>query len=247
MQTDTPQHLRLWRGAGPAVPLNIVAVIGGGLALDRALGWPGQILAILWTLAVFAGLFRIAAAEERRVLVLCTLIAGFGEVVLSLVWGLYDYQFHNVPLFVPPGHALLMTLGLVLARRVRLPLAWSITVIASLWAVHAWTAGIDRFGAVLFGVYLLCMFASGARALYATMFVLALLMELYGTALGNWRWQEVAPGLGLTQFNPPFSAGAFYCLLDLLVLAALRALPAARVAVDGNIVADSGRQASKNS
>lgn len=246
MQADTPQHLRLWRGAGLAVPLNIVAVIGGGLALDRALGWSGQILAILWTFAVFAWLFRIAATEERRVLVLCTLIAGFGEVVLSLLWGLYDYQFQNVPLFVPPGHALLMTLGLVVARRVHLPLAWSISAVASLWALHAWTGGFDRFGVVLFGVYLLCMFTSGARALYATMFVLALVMELYGTALGNWRWREVAPGLGLTQFNPPFSAGAFYCLLDLLVLAALRALPAASPVDKAGAALRRDRPAGKN-
>ena len=49
-------------------------------------------------------------------LVLCTLIAGFGEIILSLVWGLYDYQFSNLPLFVPPGHALLMTLGLITSR-----------------------------------------------------------------------------------------------------------------------------------
>jgi hypothetical protein len=64
-------------------------------------------------------------------------------------------------------------------------------------------------------------------------------MEMYGTALGNWRWRALAPGLGLTQFNPPFSAGAFYCLLDLLVLAALRALPAAASEGNGSAPADS--------
>jgi hypothetical protein len=53
------------------------------------------------------------------------------------------------------------------------------------------------------------------------MVVLALTMELYGTALGNWRWAASAPGLGLSQFNPPFSAGAFYGVLDLIVLNAL--------------------------
>ena len=58
--------------------------------------------------------------------------------------------------------------------------------------------------------------------LYATMFVLALAMELYGTALGNWTWVPTTPGLGITAANPPFSAGALYCLLDLLVLGAIR-------------------------
>ena len=67
-----------------------------------------------------------------------------------------------------------------------------------------------------------------SKMLYATMFVLALIMELYGTALGNWVWIAVTPGLNLSAFNPPFSAGAFYCLLDLLVLAALSAWPPAK-------------------
>jgi len=52
-----------------------------------------------------------------------------------------------------------------------------------------------------------------------------LTMELYGTALGNWSWQATVPWLKLSAANPPFSAGAFYGLLDLLVLAALTRWP----------------------
>lgn len=215
-------HLTLWHNAPRTVPLNIIAVITGGLALDSAFGWPGQIAAIIWTFAVFIWLYRLGGAEEKRVLVSCTLIAGTGELFLSLVWGLYDYQFLNVPLFVPPGHALLMTLGLVFARRLSNAGMWAISLAATAWAVYAWVAGFDRFGVVLFGIYALCMFTSGARTLYATMFVAALTMELYGTALGNWAWRPVAPWTDLTSSNPPFSAGAFYCLLDLLVLAVMR-------------------------
>jgi hypothetical protein len=65
--------------------------------------------------------------------------------------------------------------------------------------------------------------------LYATMFVIALAMELYGTALGNWTWRSITPGLGITAANPPFSAGALYCLLDLLVLGAMKLLSRNRV------------------
>ncbi|MEP7157152.1 MAG: hypothetical protein ABI905_15335 [Betaproteobacteria bacterium] len=222
MRPDAPLHATLWRGAKPAVPLNIIAVISGGLALDAAFGWPGQIAAIAWTFAVFAWLYRVGGPEEKRVLILCTAIAGIGEVILSLVWGLYDYRFHNVPLFVPPGHALLMTLGLVFSRHVHRIGVWVISLAALAWAVYAWVAGFDRFGVALFGIYAFCIVTSGARSLYATMFVAALTMELYGTALGNWTWRPLAPWVELTSYNPPFSAGAFYCMLDLLVLGALR-------------------------
>jgi len=204
------------------VPLNIIAVIGGGLALDSVFGWPGQIAAIVWTFAVFIWLYRVGGQEEKRVLILCTVIAGIGEVFLSLVWGLYDYQFHNVPLFVPPGHALLMTLGLVFSRRMSPTGVAAISLLALAWAIYAWVAGFDRFGVVLFGIYAFCILTSGARALYATMFVAALTMELYGTALGNWAWRPVAPWVDLTSANPPFSAGAFYCMLDLLVLGGMK-------------------------
>jgi hypothetical protein len=217
-------HLRIWRNAPRTVPLNIIAVITGGLALDSAFGWPGQIAAIVWTFAVFIWLYRLGGTEEKRVMISCTIIAGAGELFLSLVWGLYDYQFFNVPLFVPPGHALLMTLGLVFARRLSNAGMWLISLAAAVWAAYAWIAGFDRFGVVLFGIYAFCIFASGARTLYATMFVAALTMELYGTALGNWTWRPIAPWIELTSYNPPFSAGAFYCMLDLLVLGALRVL-----------------------
>jgi hypothetical protein len=122
-----------------------------------------------------------------------------------------------------------MTLGLLSAPRLPRGGVAAITAAGAAWGVYAWIVGFDRFGAALFTVYALCLFAGRKRpasqALYAVMFVLALSMEQYGTALGNWTWAAVAPGLALSQANPPYSAGAFYCLLDLLVLAALSALP----------------------
>jgi hypothetical protein len=78
--------------------------------------------------------------------------------------------------------------------------------------------GRDTFGPLLFAMFLVCMWLSPSRRLYATMFVLSLAMELYGTWLGNWTWGARVPWLGLTTDNPPLAAGAFYCVLDLLVL-----------------------------
>ena len=226
---DQPLHARLWRHAPRLAALHIALVISFGLALDAVFGWPGQYAAIIWTLCVWAWLYKIGGTDERRVLILCTLIAGLGEVILSLVWGLYDYQFGNVPLFVPPGHALLMTLGLITSHKMlkheygrafQAIFPWC----AFIYAGFAWGIGFDTFGAALFMVFGVCMIFGRARMLYATMFVLALAMELYGTALGNWTWVGITPGLGITSANPPFSAGALYCLLDLLVLGAMRLL-----------------------
>jgi hypothetical protein len=219
----------LWQDASARsrifIALNIIAVIAGGLAIDAAFKWPGQIIAVIWTFLVWAWLYKIAGIEERRVLILATAIAIVGEIFLSQVWGLYDYQFYNVPLFVPPGHALLLTLGILASRYVNISAAWIISAIAGAWAVYTWIMGADRFGTVLCAMFIVCMFTGRAKSRYATMFVLALIMELYGTALGNWTWRVNAPWLDLSAANPPFSAGAFYALLDFLVLTALKAWP----------------------
>ena len=90
----------------------------------------------------------------------------------------------------------------------------------------------DRFGTLLFLLFAGCLAFGRDRVLYSVMFVLALAMELYGTALGNWTWRAAVPGLGIGAANPPFAAGAFYALLDLLVLAAVSAF--------GRSVADPG-------
>jgi hypothetical protein len=93
-------------------------------------------------------------------------------------------------------------------------------------------SGRDTLGPLLFALFLACLWLSPSRRLYATMFVLSLAMELYGTWLGNWAWSAHVPWLGLTAANPPIAAGAVYCVLDLLVVstvATLRQPPASPI------------------
>ena len=198
--------------------LLIVATIALGLLLDQA--WPGHgqvaVSALAWI--VMAAVLRRSGGGDRRALVACLVIATAGEVFLSLVWRLYRYRQGNIPLFVPPGHVLLFFLGTQLAQR--LPdrgVAWVAALAAPLIAALAWS-GRDTLGPLLFALFLLCLWLSPSRKLYATMFVLSLAMELYGTWIGNWRWNGAVPWLGLTTANPPVAAGAFYCVLDLLVV-----------------------------
>ncbi|MFN7752589.1 MAG: hypothetical protein ACK5TE_10030 [Pseudomonadota bacterium] len=224
----------LWDHAPRGAALQIVAVIVGGLALEAVLGRPGQHAATLWAWLLWAWLYRSGGSAERRSLVLCTLIAGSGEAVLALVWGLYDYRYGNLPLYVPPGHALLMTLGLLALRApaARATAPW-VCVLGAAWAVICFARGADGLGVALFGLFALCMAFGRDRPLYAVMFALALAMEIYGTAVGAWTWRPEVPGLGVSAANPPFAAGAFYAVLDLLVLAAVAAIGGRRSACAG--------------
>jgi len=204
--------------AAPPSGWLIAGLILFGLIIDQHVTPWGQAAVSLAAWAMLLYWVARSAPEARINLFSCVIYASLGEIFLSLVWGLYDYRLGNIPLFVPPGHALLFALGVALAARlpgwitIAVPLATAPVVIGLAWI------GSDTLGPPLFALLLACMALSRARKLYAVMFMLALAMEIYGTALGNWTWNRDVPWLGLSTLNPPLAAGAFYCVLDLLVM-----------------------------
>ncbi len=196
----------------------IVATIAGGLVIDQHVAGHGQLFVNVLAWLVFALLWRSRPAGERPALAACLVFATAGEIFLSLAWGLYEYRLGNIPLFVPPGHVLLFFLGTQVAARMPDKAAWWIAAAAAPVVAGLALAGRDTLGPLLFAMFLACMALSPARRLYAAMFVLSLAMELWGTWLGNWAWAPRVPWLGLAADNPPVAAGAFYCVLDLLVV-----------------------------
>lgn len=193
-----------------------------GLPVDRIGGIPGQLLVSVWTWGIFLVLLGRINQQLRLPLMLCLVIATLGELCLSLVWGVYVYWLHNVPLFVPPGHVLLFTLGLTVAPR--LP-RWSLFLVcafAAVYATRAFLTSTDTVSVVLALLFLTFMALGRHRRLYAAMFAISLLMELYGTWIGNWAWVPHVPGLPLSSGNPPLCIGVLYCALDLLVMTADR-------------------------
>ena len=201
----------------------ICGLIVAGLAFDQLVPFWGQTLTslTLWLILLHWG-FQ-GDTEERVMLTACVVYATLGECFLSLVWGMYDYRLENIPAFVPPGHALLLMLGIIIAGRLRDWITWFVPLASAPFVLLLAFTGIDTFGLLLFAVLILCMTFSHARKLYAVMFVLSLTMEIYGTWLGNWVWRPVVPWLELTTTNPPLAAGVFYCLLDLLVMSTMKA------------------------
>ena len=202
--------------------LVIVATIAGGLLVDQLWVLHGQLAVNAAAWLVFAALWQQRPAHERPALFACLAFATAGEVFLSLVWGLYDYRLGNIPLFVPPGHVLLFFLGVQIAARLPERSEWWIAAAAMPLVAAFALNGRDTLGPLLYALFLACLWLSPSRRLYATMFVLSLAMELYGTWLGNWTWSGQVPWLGLTADNPPLAAGAFYCVLDFLVVTSTR-------------------------
>jgi hypothetical protein len=202
--------------------MSLTVVIG--LLVDKFGGITGQLAVSVWTWALFALLLIRINQELRLPLMLCLVIATIGECCLSLLWGLYVYWLHNIPFFVPPGHVLLFALGLTFAPR--LP-QWAIALVAAFAAGYgalAFLTSTDTLSVALAILFLVFMAFGSNRRLYATMFIISLLMELYGTWIGNWVWLPEVPGLPLSSANPPLCVGGLYCALDLCVVNADRYL-----------------------
>jgi len=207
---------------GSASLLTATGVLALGLWADIHVELPGQfaIGAAVW--ALFLALIAPLPAAERRLYLACVAIATAGELFLSLGWGLYTYRLGNVPMFVPPGHALMLMLGLSLARRMPETAARAILGGAGVYTLLAALSGLDTLAVPLYLLLMVSVLALPAhRRLLATSFVLTLTLELYGTTLGNWFWPREVPWVGLVTTNPPAIAGAFYCTLHALVIGSM--------------------------
>lgn len=199
------------------------AYIAGGLWLDRYVDREQQLLLGLLTAAVLGALLLLHPAAVRVQTLAVIGFATMGEVVGSLLWGVYSYRLHNLPAFVPPGHGLVyltgFSLSTLMARRPNVLLA-----LAALGAVAWGIAGLtilpasDASGA-LGCAFLLAVLAWTRRPVYAGVFLAVAALELYGTAIGTWTWQAVVPGLRLPQGNPPSGAASGYVVFDVLALA----------------------------
>ena len=50
------------------------------------------------------------------------------------------------------------------------------------------------------------------------MFLVVARLELYGTAIGTWRWAHELPGLGIPDGNPPSGVASGYVWFDVMAL-----------------------------
>jgi hypothetical protein len=191
------------------------------LAIDTHVGTTGEraLGALTWVvlLAALRPLTPLLRAQVIGVVGFATL----GEVAGSIVFGLYHYRRHDLPLFVPPGHGLVYLSGLALARVLGERAAVLAAAAGSLsWGLVGLTLLPRPDDAGALGVALLCIFLwrSRARASYAGVFLVVAALELYGTEIGAWRWSQSLPGTGIGDGNPPSGAASGYVLFDVLAL-----------------------------
>jgi hypothetical protein len=226
------------RAAVPRLaPLAGAAYLAALLAADHFSSRGEQLaLGALTWLVLLVALTRLRL--ERRVQtagVVC--FATVGEVTGSLLWGVYHYRLGNLPLFVPAAHGIVYLTGVGLAAavagRTRLLVGAAATA-AAVWGLLGLTVLPHRDVAGAVGVPLLLLFLwrGRNRATYAAVFLIVAALELYGTALGTWRWEPKLPGLGIPEGrlwplpavhdipdgNPPSGVASGYVWFDVMAL-----------------------------
>jgi len=197
------------------------AYLAALLAADTQVSARGQVaLGVLTGAVLLAALGPLPALARAQALGVVA-FATVGEVTGSLVWGVYRYRLHNLPLFIPPAHGIVYLSGLALVRVVRPRLLVGAAAAgAAAWGLAGVTVlpRLDVAGAL--GVPLLLVFLrrSRARRAYAGVFLVVAALELYGTSIGTWRWAATLPGLGIPGGNPPSGVASGYVWFDVMAM-----------------------------
>ena len=209
-----------------ALVASLVGWLGVLLAVDAYVDARQQLVLGALTWAVLWLACRRVTPELRAQALVVVVVATCGEIVGSLIWGVYTYRLENLPSFVPPAHGLVYLAGAGLAGAARSELARTWLVRAALVLVLAWgLAGVTvlpradaggALGAALLAVYLV---RGRAPEIYAGVFLVVAWLELYGTALGTWRWAAEIPGTSVSLGNPPSGVASGYVWFDIVALA----------------------------
>jgi len=193
----------------------------GALALDTRVGLGGErALGVLTWLLLLCALRPLPALARAQALAVVA-FATVGEVTGSIIWGVYHYRLHDLPLFVPPGHGLVYLTGLAAAQIVgERRIVWAAAVGSVGWGLAGLTL-MQRLdvggglGVAMLGIFL---WRSHARAAYAGVFFVVAALELYGTSVGAWHWARSLPGVGITDGNPPSGAAIGYVWFDVMAM-----------------------------
>ena len=201
----------------------IAGYLAALLAVDTQVDLSGQLVlgGLTWIALLVAA--RPLPPERRAQVAVVICAATVAELTGSIIWGVYTYRLHNLPTFIPPAHGLVFMAGLSLSealRRYARPLVLAAATIATVWGVLGLTVlpRVDAAGALGVPLLLAFLWRSRARAAYAGVFLVVAALELYGTAIGTWRWAEQLPGLGIPDGNPPSGVASGYVWFDVMAM-----------------------------
>ena len=144
--------------------------------------WQQYVLGLLTFLVLYLAALK-SPREQRAQVWTCVAVATCFEIFGSLVWGIYQYRLHNLPLFVPPGHGIVYLFGLLAAQtpvvmRYGRKVAYVVLAAAGAWALAGVTVlpivtgRVDVQGALCLPVFAYFLLRSPRWPLFAAIFII---------------------------------------------------------------------------
>jgi hypothetical protein len=209
----------------PAIVLAWIPLV---LGLDSVASLSEQRLLGVGTWLLLVALLLREDARTRAQVGVVVAFASLVEYTFAGWLGVYVYRLHNVPWFVPPGHGLVYLGALAIGRsaavgRHRVVLIRATLALAGGYAVWglALSPRHDVLGAFWFGCLAFFLLRGRNPLVFVGAFAVVTYLELLGTGLGAWSWQQRDPILGVVAMgNPPSGAAGGYGFFDAAALAA---------------------------
>jgi len=143
-------------------------------------------------------------------------LSTLGELLFCKVLGMYTYRMHNIPWYVPVGHALVYAQGWHLAQRaVHFPQCKRYATGAYLLLFLILGSCGDVFSLCMGSIFTWAIWKSRNGILYACIGIFVLYIECVGTGWGCWAWEKQI--WAMRSFNPPLGAVLFYAGGDFLL------------------------------
>jgi hypothetical protein len=209
-----------------AVPVLLVAILFLDSERFSIHYESGQSAANLLTLVFFFWVLHGSNPRLRRLMFIGVAVATVGEVSFALLIGMYEYRLQNVPLYVPPGHAILYAAVYQFirepwvrrhARRVAL-VCYALGTAFSIGWLMIYN---DVYGCICFGVFsALIFYKRESRLFFVCMYLLVAYLELIGTYLQCWSWPPFLLNKwpAIASANPPSGISVFYMGFDIACL-----------------------------
>jgi len=173
------------------------------------------LISYIWT-------YQHVSKVLKQLMLFGLFVGVFGEVLFSLVLGMYTYRLDNVPLYIPFGHAIVYASIYYLAKEpVVLKYQQNIysflyplmIIYSSLWLYFA----NDLFGFICMIITLWLLHRQpSSKLFFLLMFYMVICIELVGTYYQCWLWPEIwfDKISWMPSANPPSGIGGFYFAFD---------------------------------
>ena len=171
----------------------------------------------------FAWVYSRVTSKIKKLMLYGVVLALLGEVIFSILLGMYEYRLENVPLYVPLGHSLIYAAVFSLQKektiqrhktRIVSFLYWGMVVYSSLWLVF----DKDVFGFLcMLGVVFFLRRKPDNELFFLIMFFMVVYLELLGTYYQCWVWPDTwfSKIDVITSSNPPSGISVFYFGFDI--------------------------------